>query len=103
MVSTTNTERIKHMSAKKLLKPSGQAIAPATSPPRSGEPKLRFKLSSEVLRQASSGPTPVRKRRNNATGMLTLLKNGGPHPTFHPASSSAHHRANLPDRNTAHA
>src|SRR5215469_11083712 len=54
------------------------AAIPAVMPPASGNAKLRFKASSDVLRQASSGPTPVRNNRNSAIGTVTLLKNGGP-------------------------
>ncbi len=31
-----------------------------------------------VLRQASSGPAPVRKSSSSPIGIMTLLKNGGP-------------------------
>src|SRR5258707_722323 len=41
-----------------------------------GQPKLRLRLSPEVLRQASSGPTPVRKRSASPTGIIIFLKNG---------------------------
>src|SRR5690348_8869574 len=44
----------------------------------SGQAKLRRKPSSEVLRQASNGPTPVRKIKNSAIGTFTLSKNGAP-------------------------
>src|SRR5215470_4899332 len=50
----------------------------AISPTIAGQPKLRFRLSLEVLRQASNGPTPVRKRMVRPIGIMTLLKNGAP-------------------------
>src|SRR3972149_6961956 len=43
-----------------------------------------LRLSSAVLRQAKSGPTPVRKRRRRPIGILTLLKKGGPTEIFMP-------------------
>src|SRR5580704_8595928 len=54
------------------------ATIPQTIPPASGQAKLRRSASKEVLRQASSGPTPVRSKRNSAMGTFTLLKKGGP-------------------------
>src|SRR6266851_1611301 len=51
---------------------------PDRMPTMSGQPKLRLRLSVEVLRQARSGPTPVRKRRARPTGIMILLKNGAP-------------------------
>src|SRR5258708_373292 len=54
------------------------AETPQSSPKMTGQPKLRFRLSPEVLRQASSGPTPVRKRIASPTGIMILLKNGAP-------------------------
>src|ERR1035438_5558766 len=53
-----------------------------------GHRKLRFRLSREVLRQASNGPTAVRKIRNSPIGTLTRLKNGGPTVTFEPVTHS---------------
>src|SRR5215469_8922392 len=50
----------------------------ATRPAIKGQPKLRFMLSAEVLRQARSGPTPVRKRIASPIGTMTLLKKGAP-------------------------
>src|SRR5437016_4957122 len=43
-----------------------------------GQKKAFFKLSTDVLRQANSGPTPVRKSRNRPMGMFTLLTVGPP-------------------------
>src|SRR6476646_6360550 len=44
--------------------------------PRIGQKNARFKLSSELRRQAMSGPTPVRNNKNKPIGMLILLKKG---------------------------
>src|ERR1700674_1026590 len=53
-------------------------MAPAIRPINNGHPKLRLRLSSDVLRQASRGPTPVRNKSNKPMGIFTLLKNGVP-------------------------
>jgi hypothetical protein len=45
-------------------------------PAASGHAQFLPRASNEVLRQSSSGPTPINKRRNSAMGTLTLLKNG---------------------------
>src|SRR5207247_6853318 len=58
--------------------------APVARAPTVGHKKFRFRLSNDVLRQASRGPTAVSNRRRSATGMLTLLKNGGPTVTLCP-------------------
>src|SRR5580693_8780600 len=62
--------------------------APPTTPIISGQVKFRFRLSTEVFRQASSGPTPVRKSSNSPIGMFTLLKNGAPTLILDPESAS---------------
>src|ERR1700693_2508157 len=62
--------------------------APIAIAPSAGHRKLRFKLSIEVLRHASSGPTAVRSKSSNATGTLTRLKNGGPTVTLLPCTHS---------------
>src|SRR6266568_4210532 len=46
---------------------------PMDKAPTAGQVKLRLKLSREVLRHASSGPSAVSSNRNRATGMATLL------------------------------
>src|SRR5579863_424906 len=53
-----------------------------------GNPKLRFKLSSDVLRQASSGPTAVSSNSRIAMGTFTRLKNGGPTVILCPCTHS---------------
>ncbi len=43
-----------------------------------GTAKLRLMLPHDVLRQASSGPTAVKKVKSRPIGIVTLLKNGAP-------------------------
>src|SRR5437762_13569993 len=69
------------------MPPSTSATA-ANAASSAGMPKLRFKLSSEVLRQASKGPTAVSSRRKIAMGTFTRLKNGGPTVTLLPCTHS---------------
>src|SRR2546425_9587224 len=69
-------------------KPSRISTTPIASAPRAGHRKLRFRLSTEVLRQESSGPTAVSNKSSNATGTFTRLKNGGPTVTFVPCTHS---------------
>src|ERR1035438_5301404 len=68
-----------------------------------GHRKLRFRLSREVLRQASSGPTAVRKIRNNPIGTLTRLENGGPTVTFEPVTASDRTGKSVPHNTAKHA
>jgi len=53
-------------------------ITPESSAAPTGQAKFRFRLSVEVLRQASSGPTPVRNKSIKPRGTFTLLKKGAP-------------------------
>ena len=43
-----------------------------------GSANCVFKFSADALRQAMSGPTPVRNSSTRPTGAIVLLKNGGP-------------------------
>src|SRR5579875_1465814 len=69
------------------MPPAISAIAVSTIS-TAGHRKFRFRLSSEVCRHASSGPTPVSRTRKIAIGTLTRLKNGGPTVTFDPVTHS---------------
>src|SRR5579863_7770319 len=98
MVRVTKTERIRQTSEYTSRKPNTNATTPATTPPRSGHAKLRCSASSEVLRQASSGPTPVSNSRKSAIGMFTLLKNGGPTLILLPETHSERTGKSVPQR-----
>src|SRR5262250_3477380 len=75
----------------------------AISPTITGQPKLRFRLSLEVLRQASNGPTPVRKRMVRPIGIMTLLKNGAPTLMRLFVNHSENTGNNVPDSTAMHA
>src|ERR1700737_5122418 len=79
------------------------AITAVATPPASGQPKFLRRLSMEVLRQARSGPTPVRKSRNMAIGILTRLKNGGPTLIFVPRIASDSTGKSVPERTATQA
>src|SRR5580658_5747342 len=83
--------------------PKAKPITPARKPPASGHAKFRFSPSREVFLQASKGPTPVRKSRNNAIGTITLLKNGGPTLIFVPSTHSEKTGKSVPQRTAKHA
>src|SRR5271166_5867069 len=68
-----------------------------------GITKLRRTRSSEVLRHASSGPTPVSTSRNNPIGTFTRLKNGGPTVTFDPVTHSDSTGNSVPHNTAKHA
>src|SRR4029077_1481171 len=98
IVVVTKTQSIRHTSEKNSRTPSANTIIPASKPAISGQLKLRFKLSAEVLRQASSGPTPVRNRSSNPMGILTLLKNGAPTLMREPENHSENTGNKVPER-----
>src|SRR5215813_12316797 len=76
---------------------------PTATAPTVGQRKLRFKLSSEVLRHASSGPTAVSSSSNNVTGTATLLKKGGPTVTLVPCTYSDNSGNHVPQSTVKHA
>src|SRR5205807_1147898 len=78
--------------------PTANTIAPETKPAASGPPKFRFRLSTEVLRHASNGPTPVRKSKRSPMGIFTLLKKGAPTLIFDPDSVSESTGKSVPER-----
>src|SRR6516164_6534996 len=67
-----------------------------------GTRKLRRRLSSDVRRHASNGPTPVRNTRNNPIGTFTLLKNGGPTVTLLPVTHSESTGNSVPHNTAKH-
>src|SRR3954463_10963624 len=76
---------------------------PAARPTTIGTVKFRFRLAREVLRQASSGPTPVKISSSNPTGIITRLKNGGPTVTFVPCTHSDKIGKSVPQSTVKHA
>src|SRR5712664_630457 len=98
IVVVTKTQRVRHTSEKNSRTPSANTTTPASKPAIRGPPKLRFKLSAEVLRQASRGPTPVRKSSIKPIGMFTLLKNGAPTLIFEPENHSENTGNRVPER-----
>src|SRR5438128_12243299 len=79
------------------MPPTTSAIA-VSSAMAAGIAKLRFTLSNEVLRHASSGPTAVKKSKNSPIGTFTLLKNGGPTVTLLPCTHSESTGKSVPQR-----
>src|SRR5579863_7536336 len=77
--------------------------APTAKAPSAGQRKLRFRLSSEVLRQASSGPTAVNKSKRSETGTITLSKYGGPTVTLFPSRYSWISGNHVPNSTVKHA
>src|ERR1700724_1691227 len=73
-------------------------MAPAIRPINNGHPKLRLRLSSDVLRQASKGPTPVRNKSSKPIGIFTLLKNGVPTLMRSPVNHSEKTGKSVQDR-----
>src|SRR4051794_12134075 len=69
--------------------PTAPAIKPGTS-------RFRRKLSTDVLRHENSGPTAVRNNSNSATGIITLLKKGGPTVILCPCTHSESTGNNVP-------
>ena len=53
-----------------------------------GIAKFFLRLPNDVLRHASSGPTPVRKTRKMPIGIITLLKKGAPTVILYPRTQS---------------
>src|SRR6266478_3565833 len=98
IVVDTKTQSIRQTSEKNSRTAGAKTPVPASKPTISGHPKLRFKLSVEVLRQASNGPTPVRNRSSNPIGIFTLLKNGAPTLMREPDNHSENTGKRVPER-----
>src|SRR5581483_11633331 len=64
---------------------------------------FRFRLSNDVFLHASSGPTAVSSRRNNAIGIFTRLKNGGPTVILCPCTHSLRIGNSVPHITVKHA
>ncbi len=78
------------------------AITPAATPIASGHPKFRFRLSVEVFRHASNGPTPVKNSSSSPMGIFTLLKNGPPTLMRSPVIHSEKTGNNVPESMAMH-
>ena len=76
---------------------------PASKPVSRGQPKFRFRLSREVFLHARSGPTPVRNRINNPTGIFTRLKYGAPTLMRLPVNHSEKTGNSVPESTATHA
>src|SRR5215470_7583507 len=103
MVEATKTQRTKQISANSSRMPNAASSAPAATAVPAGPAKFRFMLSLEVLRQASSGPTPVRSINNKPNGIFTLLKNGAPTLMRDPVNHSEKTGNNVPDKTATQA
>src|SRR6202140_219844 len=98
IVLVTKIQSIRHTSEKNSRTPSAKTTTPASRAMSRGQPKLRFKLSVEVLRHASNGPTPVRNRRRSPIGIFTLLKNVAPTLMREPENHSENTGNSVPER-----
>src|SRR5215472_15862594 len=83
------------------MPPTISAIA-ATTASTVGTRKFRFRLSSDVCRHASKGPTPVRNTRNSPIGTFTRLKKGGPTVTLLPVTHSDSTANSVPQSTAKH-
>src|SRR5713101_6153448 len=103
MVPATKAHRMRQTSEKYCRNPNPNATAPAAMPMASGQPKLRFKLSVDVFLQASSGPTPVKKRISKPMGIFTRLKYGAPTLMRLPVNYSEKTGNRVPERTATQA
>src|SRR5712671_941722 len=103
MVDVTKTHKIRQNSEKNSRTPIAKRTAPAASPISSGQPKFRFRLSVEVFRHASNGPTPVKNSSSSPIGMFTLLKNGAPTLMRSPVNHSEKTGNSVPERTATQA
>src|SRR5207248_7429242 len=77
-------------------KPKAISATTVATVSSAGIRKLRLTLSTEVLRQASSGPSAVSNSSNMAIGISTRLKNGAPTVTLVPCTHSESSGKNVP-------
>src|SRR5215467_1267601 len=103
MVPATKTQSVRQIRENISRKPRSKPATPPASPRTPGHRKLRRKLSAEVLRQASSGPTPVRNSSKSPSGMFTLLKKGAPTLIRDPVNHSENTGNRVPERTATQA
>src|SRR5215469_7867222 len=103
MVVATKADRIRQISENISWKPDTNPMRPAATPAVVGHWKFRFRLSADVFRHASSGPTPVKNSSNKPSGIFTLLKNGAPTLMRDPVNHSENTGNNVPDSTATHA
>src|SRR5579883_3523687 len=72
-VSATNRQKPNEISAYGCRTPAANSATTSTSAAIPGHWKLRRKLSTEVLRHANSGPSPVSSSRNSPIGTISRL------------------------------
>src|SRR5215475_11799509 len=102
--STAATREYKYAMSTQGLRPNAEphdgGVAtrniPTPKAPSAGQRKFRFRLSVEVLRQASNGPMAVSSSSSNANGTATLLKKGGPTVILCPSTHSVRTGNNVP-------
>src|SRR5215472_15642802 len=97
MVLATKTQSTRQINENISRKPKAKPITPLTTPKMLGHLKLRSRLSADVLRHASSGPTPVRNSSSNPSGMFTLLKKGAPTLIREPVNHSENTGKSVPE------
>src|ERR1039457_1546833 len=78
--------------------PAAKSATTSTSEAMPGHWKLRRRLSAEVLRQAKSGPTPVRKSRNRPIGTIRRLYQSGSSEILLPLTASEMTGKSVPQR-----
>src|SRR6476660_7027795 len=97
MVAATKVHSVKQINANNSRTPKMNPTRPPSNPTMVGARKLRFRLSVEVLRHASNGPTPVKNISSRPRGMLTLLKKGAPTLIRDPVNHSENTGNNVPE------
>src|SRR5687767_1880665 len=78
MVANTKPEKTNAMNDAGTRTPSANIATPVTTALRTGHMNWNLRFETDVLRQASSGPTPVSSSSVNPIGTIQRLKNGGP-------------------------
>src|ERR1035438_2758876 len=68
--------------------PAPNRATTSTSEAMPGHWKLRRKLSTDVLRQANNGPTPVRSRRKSPIGTISRLYQSASSEILSPETAS---------------
>ena len=88
MMVRTKVEIPKGTKAYPCLVPRPRRTATTTPPAITGRAKFRFRFRLVALRQAITGPIPVRARRTSPMGMFTLLKKGADTEICSPRNAS---------------
>src|SRR6266404_9214939 len=88
MVASTSAPNEYDKSAARLWTPNEKNRIPIVAALATGIRNCRFRFATDARRHAINGPIPVNSNNSSPSGMLTVLKKGGPTVILFPRTAS---------------